>query len=68
MLAFGAALGGQRVVDSTAALAAQSQIPRKRLVLVNRETTYAHNDPNSAYPKNAFVSKLLPFLRKVARG
>jgi pimeloyl-ACP methyl ester carboxylesterase len=68
MLAFGAALGGQRVLDSTEALASQSQIPRKQLTLINRSTTYAHNDPNSAYPKNAFVSKLIPFLRKIARG
>jgi pimeloyl-ACP methyl ester carboxylesterase len=68
MLAFGASLGGQRVLDSTKALAAQSGIPRKRLSLINRETTYSHNDPNSAYPKNAFVAKLVPFLRKIERG
>jgi pimeloyl-ACP methyl ester carboxylesterase len=68
MLAFGAALGGQRVLDSTKALAAQSGIPRKRLSLINRADTYAHNDPNSAYPNNDFVTKLVPFLRKVARG
>jgi pimeloyl-ACP methyl ester carboxylesterase len=68
MLAFGAALGGQRVLDATKALAAQSGIPPNRLSLINRSTTYAHNDPNSAYPKNAFVSKLIPFLHKVARG
>ena len=68
MLAFGAALGGQRVLDSTKALATQSNIPRKQLSLINRADTYAHNDPNSAYPKNAFVSKLMPFLRKIARG
>jgi pimeloyl-ACP methyl ester carboxylesterase len=68
MLAFGASLGGQRVLDSTKALAAQSGIPRQRLSLLNRATTYAHNDPNSAYPKNAFVSKLVPFLRKIGGG
>ena len=68
MLAFGAGLGGQRVLDSTKALASQSGIPRKQLSLIKRSTTYAHNDPNSAYPKNAFVSKLIPFLRTVARG
>jgi hypothetical protein len=68
MLAFGASLGGQRVLDSTVALASQSGIPRKHLSLSNRASTYAHNDPNSAYPKNAFVRKLMPFLRKVARG
>jgi pimeloyl-ACP methyl ester carboxylesterase len=68
MLAFGGSLGGQRVLDSTKALATQSGIPRRQLSLTNRATTYSHNDPNSAYPKNAFVAKLVPFLRKVARG
>jgi hypothetical protein len=63
--AFGAALGGQRVLDAARALAKQSQIPRSRLTLVNRASTYAHNDPNSAYPRNDFVRYLLPFLRKV---
>lgn len=68
LLAFGAALGGQRVLDATTALAAQSGIRRKRVTLINRATTYAHNDPNSAYPKNALVAKLVPFLAKIARG
>ena len=65
MYAFGAALGGKRVLDATKALAKQSGIPRRRLTLVNRASTYAHNDPNSAFPKNDFVKNLLPFLRKV---
>ena len=30
------------------------------LSLINRATTYAHNDPNSAYPKNDFVSQADP--------
>jgi hypothetical protein len=68
MLAFGAALGGQRVLDSTVALASRSGIARNRLSLINRSATYSHNDPNSAFPKNAFLTKLLPFLRKIARG
>ena len=63
--AFGAALGGQRVLDAATALAQQSAIPSNRLTLVNRASTYAHNDPNSAYPRNDFVRYLLPFLRKV---
>jgi hypothetical protein len=67
MLAFGAALGGQRVLDATKTLAEQSGIPRKRLSLLNRASTYAHNDPNSAYPDNEFVDRLLPFLGKIAR-
>ena len=68
LLAFGAALGGQRVTAATTTLASQSGIARRRLTLLNRETTYAHNDPNSAYPRNAFVKKLVPFLRKIERG
>jgi pimeloyl-ACP methyl ester carboxylesterase len=68
MYAFGAALGGTRVLDAARTLAKQSGIPSSRLTLVDRHKTYAHNDPNSAAPKNDFVAKLLPFLRKVARG
>jgi hypothetical protein len=67
LLAFGASLGGERVLEATKALAAQSGISRSRVTLVNREDTYAHNDPNSAFPKNDFVAKLVPFLRKIAR-
>jgi len=65
--AFGAALGGQRVLDAATALARQSHIPRSHLILVDRHKTYAHNDPNSAAPKNAFVQALIPFLRGIAR-
>jgi pimeloyl-ACP methyl ester carboxylesterase len=65
MYAFGAALGGKRVLDATKALATQSGIPRRQLTLVNRASTYAHNDPNSAFPKNDFVKNLLPFLKRV---
>ena len=63
--AFGAALGGQRVLDAATILAQQSGISKKRLVLLDRHTTYSHNDPNSASPKNDFVAKLIPFLKKV---
>jgi hypothetical protein len=65
--AFGASLGGTRVLDAARALAAQSDIPRNRLKLVDRSATYSHNDPNSASPKNDFVKHLVPFLRKVER-
>ena len=66
--AFGAALGGSRVPDAAKALARQSGIPRRNLTLVNREKTYAHNDPNAAAPKvNVFIRKLIPFLRSVRR-
>jgi hypothetical protein len=64
--AFGARLGGQEVLDSTTALAQQSGIPMANLTLVNRQSTYAHNDPAGAYPNNAFFRGLTPFLKKVA--
>jgi hypothetical protein len=66
--AFGAALGGARVLDAARLLARQSGIPERRLTLVDRQATYTHNDPAAAYPRNEFVDHLLPFLRRVARG
>ncbi len=65
--AFGAALGGQRVLDAAKILARQSRIPKRNLTLVDRHASYAHNDPNSAAPRNAFVKALVPFLRRIAR-
>jgi hypothetical protein len=64
--AFGAALGGQRVLDAAKVLADQSQISATHLTLVNRQTTYAHNDPAGASPRNDFLKNLVPFLRKIA--
>jgi pimeloyl-ACP methyl ester carboxylesterase len=65
--AFGAALGGQRVLDAAVNLAQQSNIPSEHLTLVDRHETYSHNDPNTASPKrNVFLKNLIPFLRKVA--
>ena len=62
--AFGAALGGARVPAATKLLARQSHIPRRNLVLVNRQSTYAHNDPAGASPKkNLFLRKLVRFLK-----
>jgi pimeloyl-ACP methyl ester carboxylesterase len=67
--AFGAALGGARVLSAAQTLAATAHIPRRNLKLVDRSATYAHNDPNSADPKvNAFIKRLIPFLRKVSAG
>jgi hypothetical protein len=62
--AFAAALGGQRVLDAASALAKQSSIPAKQVLLVDKHTTYAHNDPNTAAPKrDVFLKKLVPWLR-----
>ncbi len=66
--AFGAALGGQRVITATEVLARQSHIPRRNLTLLNRASTYAHNDPAGASPRrNQFLRHLVPFLRGIAR-
>jgi pimeloyl-ACP methyl ester carboxylesterase len=65
MYAFGAALGGQRVLDGATILADQSGIPRDQLVLVNGEADYAHNDPAGASPNNEFLRNLRPFLNKI---
>jgi pimeloyl-ACP methyl ester carboxylesterase len=66
--AFGAALGGPRVPASAVQLAKQSHIPPRNLVLVNRQSTYAHNDPAGASPRrNLFLKKLIPFLRGIVR-
>ena len=63
--AFGAALGGQRVLDGATILADQSGIPHDQLVLVNGEANYAHNDPAGASPNNKFLQNLTPFLNKI---
>lgn len=68
ILAFGASLGGPRVAAAAHALAAQSGIPRRNLTALTRARTYAHNDPNSAYPKNAFLARLVPYLKRIGRG
>lgn len=65
--AFGASLGGKRVGDAARALARQSRIPARNVRAASRASTYAHNDPNSAYPKNAFVDGLVPFLKGVQK-
>jgi pimeloyl-ACP methyl ester carboxylesterase len=66
--AFGAALGGARVPAAAKQLARQSHIPLRNLTLINRQSTYAHNDPAGASPqKNLFLKRLVPFLRGIAR-
>jgi pimeloyl-ACP methyl ester carboxylesterase len=64
--AFGAALGGAGVLEDARLLAKQSHIPMRSLTLVDRHSTYAHNDPAGAYPHNAFFDRLMPFLREIA--
>jgi pimeloyl-ACP methyl ester carboxylesterase len=64
--AFGARLGGQGVLDTAALLAAQSHIPKHNLTLINRQDSYAHNDPAGAYPDNVFFNHLVPFLKRVS--
>ena len=64
--AFGAA-GGRLVTEAARDLARQAGIPKRNVVLVNRQGTYAHNDPAGAYPRNEFVKYLLPFLKRIAR-
>jgi pimeloyl-ACP methyl ester carboxylesterase len=66
--AFGASLGGSRVLDAARVLAGQSDIPRRNLTLVDRSETYAHNDPAGAHPRNAFLAHLVPFLARVGEG
>jgi hypothetical protein len=63
--AFGAR-GGQAILNSAQTLADQSGIPARNLTLVDRQDTYAHNDPAAASPDNAFLDNLIPFLTKVA--
>ena len=65
--AFGARLGGSAVLVDAKQLAAQSGIPAGNLLLINRQSTYAHNDPAGAYPRNAFFAGLMRFLTRVAR-
>jgi pimeloyl-ACP methyl ester carboxylesterase len=65
--AFGAALGGQGVLATASVLAQQSGIPSGNLTLVNRQSTYSHNDPSSAAPRNDFVANLIPFLGKIGK-
>jgi pimeloyl-ACP methyl ester carboxylesterase len=53
-------------------LAEQSGIPKENLTLINREETYAHNDPAGADPEkggiyeNVLFRELVPFLEIIA--
>jgi uncharacterized SAM-binding protein YcdF (DUF218 family) len=63
--AFGAALGDGRVLIAARQLAQAAHIPRRNLIMIDRSTTYAHNDPAGAYPHNVFFEHLIAFLRRV---
>jgi hypothetical protein len=63
--AFGARLGGAAVLVDPKQLAAQSGIPATNLLLIDRASTYAHNDPVGAYPRNAFAAGLVRFLHRI---
>jgi hypothetical protein len=63
--AFGARLGGAGVLADARILARQSHIPMSNLTLVDRQSTYSHNDPAGAYPDNVFFDNLVPFLKKI---
>jgi hypothetical protein len=67
IFAFGAH-GGQAILDAATTLANQSQIPSGNLTLVNREGTYAHNDPAAAYPTNDFFTNLVQFLTQISQA
>ena len=64
--AFGARLGGASVLADAQLLARQSGIPQGNLTLVNRQSTYSHNDPAGAYSNNVFFVHLVPFLKRIS--
>jgi pimeloyl-ACP methyl ester carboxylesterase len=57
--------GGGNSLQAAQVLAAQSGIPQSHLELLDKENTYAHNDPAAAYPSNAFFEALVPYLMKI---
>ena len=66
--AFGAALGGPNVLLAAQALAQTARIPKSNLKLVNRQSTYAHNDPNAAYPNERLHQAADPVPEEDHRG
>ena len=64
---FGARLGGAEILAEIRQLARQSGIPSRQLTLIDRQSSYAHNDPAGAFPHNVFFSHLVSFLHTVAR-
>ena len=66
--AFAASFGDGGVLEATRSLAQQSHLPKRELTLVDRSQTYAHNDATAAFPHNAFVNHLVPFLKGIGKG
>jgi hypothetical protein len=52
--------------DVVRALARQSHLPKGHLTLVDRHGSYASNDPAGAFPRDAFLAHLIPFLKQIA--
>lgn len=65
--AFGASYFDGAALDAARKLARQSHLPKRKLTLVDRSRTYTHGDPNLAFPHNAFVAHLVPFLKRIAK-
>lgn len=63
-------LGSGNALQAAEILAEQSGIPKENLTLIDRESTYSHNDPAGAEPEgniegNIFFKELVPFLEGV---
>jgi hypothetical protein len=66
MYAIETSLGAGRVVKNVRALARRSDVPRRRLVLVDRHASMAHIDPLVDVPRrNAFLKTVVPFLKRI---
>jgi pimeloyl-ACP methyl ester carboxylesterase len=65
---------GANSLQAAEILAEQSGIPRANLTLIEREESYAHNDPAGADPavggiyENVFFRELVPFLEIIAHS
>jgi pimeloyl-ACP methyl ester carboxylesterase len=65
---------GANSLQAAEILAEQSGIPKSNLTLIEREESYAHNDPNGADPEkggifeNAFFKELVPYLEVIANN
>jgi pimeloyl-ACP methyl ester carboxylesterase len=65
---------GVNSLQAAEILAEQSGIPHSNLTLIDREETYAHNDPAGADPEagglfeNVFFREMVPFLETIAQS